>query len=219
MVGSVGTRRLGAALTDDAIEIAIAEIRQLSRAASMELALGIGEIVFNRVFAGDPELMRNKGPKHISFRRLALHPDVPVSASVLWRSVATYELCARLPAVKQSGHLGVSHIREVLALPAGPQERLLVRADKERWTVAQLIEHVKRERKGHGGRPPKRQVLKVLDTLFRISVLPASTFADRNAIAKLDPDEIMMGLEALRELDARLQQLRALLLDAGNLNQ
>lgn len=206
--------RLGGALTSDSVELAVAEIRQLSRVASLELALGIGEIVFRRIFDGDIELLRKTGRKHMSFRRLALHPDVPISASALWRCVATYELSERLPAVKRAKHIGVSHIREVFGLADTVQEKLLSRADSERWTVAELTEHARSNRQGHGGRPPKPALLRVLDTLFRVSTIPVGTFADRKAIAKLSADEVMTGLEALEELGERLHELRRALLEA-----
>lgn len=200
-------------LSADAVDVAVAEIRQLSRVAAMELALGIGEIIFKRIYGSDLELLRKTGPKHVSFRQLALHPEVPVSASVLWRSVATYELAERLPVVKDSRHLGITHVREVLALPPKHQEKLLTRADREGWTVAELMERVKRRRKGHGGRPPKHDVLRALDTLFRVSTLPISAFSDRKAIAKLSQEEIVTGLAALQELGERLQRLEKTLLD------
>lgn len=91
----LATVPLGTFVSEDSVEIAAAEIAQLARLSSIELALSVGEIIFRRIFREDLELLRRKGPKEVSFRRLAEHEGLNMSASVLWRAVAIYELSSR----------------------------------------------------------------------------------------------------------------------------
>jgi hypothetical protein len=205
--------RSRAFVTVDAIERTIAEIRHVTRVGTLELALDIGEIVFRRVYAGDMELLRRNGPKDVSFSKLAAHPDLPISRASLWRAVSLYELSVRLPRVRESKHLGVSHMRAVLGLPAAVQEKLLTRAEKQRWKVAELEARASSTRRGPGGRPRKLEMFRALDGLMRIAALPVSAFTDRRAIEKMSPEDVDCAVEMLSELDERLTELRHLLGD------
>ncbi len=201
----------------DPVDVAAAEIRELARLASWDLALGVGEIVFKRIFLGDVERVRDSGQRDESFRRLTEHPDLKphLSVSALWRSVATYELSLRMPDLRRSGHLGVSHVREVLGLPPKVQERLLARAERERWTVRDLTSNAASSRSGQGGRPKKLEVLRAIDTLFRVTALPVQTFSDRRAVGKMTSVDVESYVAMLEELEERLDALRALLRDAA----
>lgn len=202
------------ALTSDPVESALARIRHVARASSLQLALDVGEIVFTTIFGGDAAAFRARGPKHTSFRRLALHPELPMSASNLWRAVAIYELSLRFPALVSAQHLGVCHVRAVLGLPAAEQERLLNRAEKERWALSRLEAQAARQRKGQGGRPPKLEVLKALDSLRRVATLPMATFADEKAVKRLSQEDVQVALETLNELNERCVALHQLLIEA-----
>lgn len=206
------TQGLEGALTSDPVEQALARIRHVTRSMSLQVALEIGEIVFELIFGGDARLMRERGPKEISFRRLALHPDLPVSASTLWRSVGIYELSRRMPQLARSEHLGASHVRAVLGLPQREQEQLLRRAETERWELSRLESHAATRRRGRGGRPPKLEILKALDTLRRVAAIPVSTFGDRAAVKRMTSEDIDVALATLNELDARLRELQKVLL-------
>jgi hypothetical protein len=205
--------RTRALASSDGIERAVAEIRHVTRVGALELALNVGEIVFHRIYGGDIELLRKNGPKHVSFGKLALHPELPMSKASLWRAVAIYELSLRVPQLKSGRHIGVSHVRTVLGLPSRDQERLLGRAERQRWRVAELQAHAASSRKGRGGRPPKLEILRVLDGLMRIAAMPVSAFSDRRAIEKLSAEDIECAVEMLSELDSRLKELEGLLSD------
>lgn len=207
-----GTRRPG--LTEDAVEKALAQIRHIARVSSLQLALDVGEVVFETIFDGDAAMLRSRGPKHTSFRRLALHPELPMSASNLWRAVAIFELSRRLPDLPQATHLGVCHVRAVLGLPPHDQEQLLARAESERWDVSRLETQASVRRRGRGGRPRKLEVLKALDKLRAVAALPLSTFADKRAVRRMSGEEVDVALETLNELSDRFDALRELLLDA-----
>lgn len=194
-------------LAGDPVLQALADIRHLTRAASLHLALDVGEIVFHRIFGGSAARVRRRGPKDASFRRLALHPELPMSASNLWRAVAIYELSLRVPALRRSPRLGVSHARAVLGLPPSSQASLIARADAESWTVTRLSEEAARRRTGRGGRPRKAEVERVLETLRRLSALPATTLLDKDAIARMSSEDVEVGLVTLRELSGLLAEL------------
>lgn len=199
------------ALTSDAIEQAAAEIRHLTRVSTLQMALDVGSIVFDRIFHGDAELVHRNGPKDASFGQLAAREDIGISKANLWRCVAMYELSLRLPHVKDSQHLGVSHVRAVLGLPQRSQERLLAKAERERLDVSTLEALATTNRRGQGGRPPKPAVVRAIDSLMRVAALPLDTFSDRRGAAKMSQEDIEAAAEMLRELDDRLRALEALL--------
>ena len=101
----------------DEIDIVVAQIKRLTRVASLEFALRVGAVIIHHFYDGDTEAWRSRGPKVSSFRRLAEHPELPLSAGALYRCVALYELCERLNAPSRWEHLGASHLRLVLGLP------------------------------------------------------------------------------------------------------
>ena len=189
------------------MELALADIRHLARVASLQLALDVGEIVFHRIFDGDADLVRRRGPKEASFRRLALHPELPMSAANLWRAVAIYEMSLRVPALRRSPRLGVAHARAVLGLPSRSQEQLITRAEAEGWSVTRLTEEASAKRTGCGGRPRKTEVARMLDTLRRLAALPEAAVFDRAAISRLSAEDVESGIAMLRELSERLSAL------------
>lgn len=203
------------ALTADVIERAAAEIQHVARVGTLEMALSIGEIVFRRIFRSDVDLLRLNGPKDVSFGQLAERGDLGISRANLWRAVAIYELSLRLPHLRESKHLGVTHVRAVLGLPSHAQERLLARAERERLDASVLEKEAASTRKGQGGRPRKLEVLRALDALLRVAEMPVDTFSDRRAVGKMSAVDVETFVVMLQELDERLGALRALLRDAG----
>jgi len=201
-------------LSDDPVERAAAEIRHITRVSTLELALNVGEIVFRHIFRGDLELLRRNGPKDVSFGLLAQRQDLGLSRATLWRSVGIYELSLRLPQIRESRYLGVSHVRAVLGLPTHLQEQLLSRAELEELEVADLVAEASRLRKHQGGRPRKLDVLRAIDNLMRVAAVPLSAFRDPRAMTQLTAEDVECTSTMLQELDERLAQLRKLLKDA-----
>lgn len=210
----VGRARQSALATDDAVERTVAEIRHLTRTASLNLALEVGEIVFRRVFGGDMDSVRKHGPKHASFRQLALHPDLPMSATGLWRAVTMFELSQRMPQLKRCKHIGASHIHAVLGLPPRDQERLLTRAERQKLKASEVRAQAAARRKGAGGRPPKLEIVKALDQLRRVAVVPLSTFSDKSVLRRMGEEEVEVALTTIDEIEQRLAALRAALREA-----
>jgi hypothetical protein len=142
-------------IATEEIDIVVAHIKRLARIASLEFALRVGAVIIHHFYEGDAEAWRSRGPKTASFRRLAEHPDLPLSPGSLYRCVALYELCDRLNAPSRWEHLGASHLRLVIGLPPPTQEKLLATANAKRWTVKVLHQEVlleKAARLTRGGR-------------------------------------------------------------------
>lgn len=150
-------------LAAEEINIVVAHIKRLARNANLEFALRVGALIIHHFYDGDASAWRRRGPKVTSFRRLAAHPELPLSPGTLYRCVALYELCDRLDAPSRWTHLGASHLRLVLGLPSATQERLLATANAKRWSVKVLHQQVvltKVARQTRGGRRAQSPVAK-----------------------------------------------------------
>lgn len=123
---------------NDCISALAKQLSKLSRAATVRLALEIGELISRTLLIDDIEFSGACVKHRQSFRQLAAHPDVPYSVGTLWRSVAIYHLSLRAPHLLSIPHLGVSHYRAVLHLCDSDKERLLLSASAGRWTKTQL---------------------------------------------------------------------------------
>ena len=145
----------------------VQNIRRVIRLNKLEAFLDIGQEVVEQ-FYGGLEGYRSLGTRRTSLRKLASHPDLPMSKSQLYNAVSIYELSGRAEILFQSEHsLSVSHCVEVLPAPPDRQPDLLVQADRERWSVRRLRQEVDRyrDRAGVGGRPSLLPVVKVASAL------------------------------------------------------
>jgi hypothetical protein len=154
----------------DAVERVVVRLNTLSKNATLEFALAVGRLILEGLYDGNPQVWRSRGKKDVSFRALARHPDLPMSPGSLYRSVAMYDLCARLPVASWS-HVMTSHLRCVLPLPFEHQAQLLDLVEQNRWSVRRLELEI--ETAGHavvidprkGGRtrqsPLRRRILRL----------------------------------------------------------
>lgn len=213
--GLVVSGRSSGTRTDDPIELAAAEIRQVARVATLEMTLNVGEIVFRHLYQSDVELFHKNGQKDVSLRQLAERTELGMSRATLWRAVSTYELSLRVPQLRKAQHLGVSHVRAVLGLPTRDQERLLAKAEREKLDVASVERAAAsaRSSRSGGGRPAKLDFMKAVDALMRVAGLPPSWFADRRAAAKMKADDVECALAMLDDLETRIGNLRDVLED------
>ncbi|MBC8068411.1 MAG: hypothetical protein IAG13_08765 [Deltaproteobacteria bacterium] len=184
------------------LDVLVNELRRLTQAATLDLALAVGRLVVERFYGGSTAAWRLRGRRCASFRKLAARADLPMSASALYRSVAIYELWERVGDVATWKHVGVCHARAVLGLPPVDQEQLLRRAEDEAMTVRQLesaasgLRELRHERRGRPRRPPLQQaalgVRRSLDAL-----------AEQLALADVDqagPDDLNALRHTLAEL-------------------
>lgn len=198
------------------IDHVVAELRELQRSATLDLTFHVGELIVTRFFGGDLHEWRKRGSKDASLRKLAEHEDLPFSASTLYRSVAIYEVAHRLGGVatwQQWKHVGASHIRTVLSLPAKTQDRLIKDAEKNEWTVRELQEQARNARKGprsKGGRKPLPGVVKEIRHLKQ-AVDGSEGVYDDDSVKRIQPEDVRELLEVLNHVTQRCAELRQLL--------
>ena len=144
------TSPLSSSNEDEAIELVVLRLNSICKAATFDFALAIGAAVIQHLFGGDLSQWRSRDPnKSVSLRKLARHPQLPMSPSALYRSIAIYELCERLE-IRRWRHVSTSHIRLVLSLPEHEQARLLRMAETNAWPVLRLDEEIETTM-GHEG--------------------------------------------------------------------
>jgi hypothetical protein len=199
--------RSGASAPDDLsraegeIEIVVAHIRRLARTASLEYALRVGAVIVHHFYDGDMNSWRAKGPKNNSFRQLARHPELPLSAGALYRCVALFELCDRLDAPSRWGQLGASHFRLVLGLPQNIQERMLTQANKHRWSVKVFQEAVQRERPMRattGGRRVERPITRSLKAIRKCLQGHGDVMANADDVSNRDLQESLRLVDEIK---------------------
>jgi len=186
----------------------VRQLRQICRDSSLEFALKVGAVVIHNFYNGEIGEWRSRGPKVHSFRRLAEHPDLPLSPSALYRSVAIFELCQRLNAPSRWRQLGASHFRAVVGLDPEIQDKLLAAANQQRWSVKALSQAALECRPGHtgkGGRRPRSALTKQLSAMRRCLEGWQTDLAA--TLDSLDADEIEQGAQLLNRTRTALDEL------------
>jgi hypothetical protein len=202
---------LPAVVPDTVIEAVVQTLRTMQEGATLQFALAVGQLVTERFFEGDIQKLRSHGPKDVSLRRLAEHPDLPFSASTLTRAVGVYELVDRLGGVDAIKRLSYSHLRVVLGIPEKQQQRLLEKAANDSWPVVRLeTEAQKHRREGRGGgRPPVPTFIKALHAWRRVAGDEGAFDVDPAVVEKLKPEEVVAAREAIAEMQRQLAALAA----------
>jgi ActR/RegA family two-component response regulator len=155
---------------DASVDHVVRRLNAIGKRVTFALALSVGKLIIDSFYGGDLCAWRHRGAKDVSFRKLAKHPDLSMSASVLNRSVAIYELTCRL-GINPHGHLSSTHLRVALPLKKDEQERVLRLAEAEGWSVTRLSEEIEDVLRSTpppigGGRrrqAPLRRTLRALD--------------------------------------------------------
>lgn len=203
-------------LSADELNRVVAQIGRLTRTASLEFALRVGALIVHHFYSGNTDTWRLRGPKTSSFRRLAEHPNLPMSPGALYRCVAIFELCDRLGAPSRWSNLGASHLRVVLGIDTTAQERLLAQANSERWTVRVLqdqVEKSKLARRARGGRRPQSRATRFVRTIRKCLSEHQIALHD---VESVDPIELSEIASVLEEARASLESMALALLNAQN---
>jgi hypothetical protein len=153
------------------VDEVVLRLNDICKTATLDFAMSVGRLIIETIYGGDLGRWRARGAKVASFRALANHPHLPMSAASLYRSVAIYELCERL-GIKEWKHVSTSHLRLVLPLSLGEQGRLLKAAEEQRWPVRRLEEEIAsieleqvEARARRGGRPKRTRLKSTLRRL------------------------------------------------------
>ncbi len=121
-----------------------------------------GQLILERLFRGDAELFRSRGPKAESLPQLAdalADRGMKFSAGKLRRMIHQHLMIQELVggrSVSSLAHLSPSHFDEVASLGRPARTRLLLHAEEQRLTVAQLRECADAA-KGKTPSPPRRR--------------------------------------------------------------
>lgn len=203
---SVKTQVMWSRRVDDAAR----RINAISRAATLEFALEIGRAVIETLYQGRLTEWRGRGRKEIGLRQLAAHPNLSISASTLYRSIAIYELCERVGHCGSLRHLGVSHLRALLAAPEAEQTALLQRAELEKWSVARLEREVDKGqgRESRGGRPRSPEYVKSIRRMNQLVAPRALDGLDEaDNLSPAEARELLAMVGSLRERIALIERM------------
>jgi hypothetical protein len=98
-----------------------------------------------------------------------MHPELPMSASVICRCVAIFDMCQRLDVVSRWRRITLSHLRLVIRLDSSAQQQLLSAANAQRWTVHQLEAEARKHCQHRaGGRRPRPELARKTELIGRL---------------------------------------------------
>jgi len=204
---------LAAPVADEMLEQVANQLRDLKRNATLTLALEVGRIIVEGLYDGDRDAWRARKTKDSSFRKLAERDDVSMSRSTLQRSVAVYVMVQELGLdVSTWRHLGLSHARAVLGLPAEKQQKLLTSAEEKGWTVKQLESYAKRSKKkldDGRGRPPLPGFVKSIGRLGKLVEDKELLFGDLEQVEALEPEEAMALYQKVLDVKRACEDLQS----------
>jgi len=202
-----GADQTALVVPNNVIESTVARINRLARETTLKLAQEVGRIVVEEFYRGDLEVLRRRGAKDASLRKLAEHPSLSVSASDLHRSIGIYELCDRL-GVWDWQHLTKSHFRAVMGLPEKKQARILQNAEEKQLTVAQIEREAKKARKSDGrGRPPLPAFQKAINRFDKL-VESGELVDDLDKLETMDTAEIEALYKKVTGAKLAMEQLQ-----------
>ncbi len=202
----------GLSREDRAIDHLVVELNRIGRAATFDFTIAIGKLVIDRLYRGDLVAWRHRGLKATSFRRLAKHPDLPMSPGALYRCVAIYELCERL-GIRSWKHVSTSHLRLVLPLSPNDQERLLSTAETSHWSVRQLEHEIagiirleQQVQRRRGGRRRQSPIRRAVHT-FEHCIDACTELLTQSDDGSPESRELMLKVaERMERLCAHLEQ-------------
>lgn len=196
-------------VVDQLVADAVAKLNHIYAAKGLETARDVGEYIIQTFFGGDPERFHERGKDHMSFRALAQHDDLQVSASFLWHACAVVEQLRLLPEDVGSA-LPLSHHRLLLSvkdpdekerLARGAVERRLSKRDLEAEVVALRPAVAPESKPGRKALPPLAKGLTQLKK--------AVALAGSGDVASLDREKAKALLGELEEQMAALAKLKA----------
>jgi hypothetical protein len=184
------------------VDALVRDLRQLYCVKGIELMVRIGELIVERIYAGDCAKWRSHGRKNTSFRKLSSHPDLPFHASQLSRAVSIYLLSQRRPELVRFAHVGPSHLQEILGLEQEEQDRLLRCVEAESWSTRRLREEVRacQPRADRRGGPRKLPSFQRCVQQWSERIESRTLLTDLDAIGHLPPETARSLLASVRTL-------------------
>jgi hypothetical protein len=164
------------------VRTAVELVNDLHEAAASQGASAIGDYLLKTFFGDDPAALEAGRRSHVSYRRLARHPDLRVSGAYLntavrvaaQRRVLPGDLRERLSYTQHKALLGVHD--------AALKEQLARRALSEAWPGERLREEASATARAalpsRGGRPPSPPLLKAARRTARSAAALRALAAD-----------------------------------------
>jgi len=204
-------------ITEDQMTRVVRKLYQITRESTLDYAIRVGSLVIHYFYNGDTKVWRRRGPKAQSFRRLASHPQLPMSPSTLYRCVAVFELCERLNVAERGSHITVSHLRLVLRLDEREQRRLISTANAERWSVERLqgeVWHIASRSESRHGRAPPSDVARVARSVGKLLRSGSLMLRALPELGDALGDQYVCVEETLRQCVRGLEEAREAILDS-----
>lgn len=194
---------------DRRVRATVQRLQSLTRSASIQFAIEVGRAVVECLYGGDSAAWRERAHKDHTLRTLADSPDLPISASALYRALAIYELNQDTQGnVARAQHLGVSHVRVVLGLERTHQLQLLSAAERDGWTVCRLESEAARLRptaRSRGGRRPTPRYVKTIRQIHQLTAPELlDGLEDWSALPHSELEELAFKVSQARERLATL---------------
>src|SRR5262249_25668639 len=112
------------------------EIETIERQSGLDRTLAVGKLILHRFFHGRIDVWKDKRrQKSNSIRRLAAHASCPLGKTALSQAVGVYVASLELASVIDGSRLSSSLIAAVLPLSLDLRVELLIRANREGWSV------------------------------------------------------------------------------------
>jgi hypothetical protein len=188
---------------DALVDRVVGQLNEICKVATLEFSISVGRLIIDSFYRGDCERWRKRGTKQASFRKLSRHPELPMSAVALYRSVAIYELSQRL-GMSDWKHVCATHLRLVLPLPEEEQEKLLKLAETNTWSIRRLDEEVslvrkERPRDRRGGRKRASPAKRIIRSLER-DLDELQNFVGVDGQGKPTPEDLDFVLQSIQRV-------------------
>ena len=190
---------------DELVADVVRKLSEEVERASWDLVDAVGRLVIESFYGGNLRAWRSRRRADPSFRQLAAHPGLPMSASALYRAVSVYEIRRRLGADDSVDALTPTHFAAVIGLSDDEQVSLLGEALREQMSTRQLEVRVRGLREGRRRQRGRPRVPMPLKALRRVHRDLESLGASVDVPAEVEPEAqalLKSSLERLRELEA-----------------
>ncbi len=151
------------------LDSVVRELQAMQRTTGLEWTLAIGGLVLNRFFGGSVQAWRERRKnKNNSVRRLAEHPECPLSRAAINQSIGIFVIVESLPCVRTFSHIGSAHVAAVFHLDKDAQRDWLERAERGSWGVRQPRDEVTRHRRESGERRGRPKAARLDDARWQL---------------------------------------------------
>lgn len=151
------------------LDCAIHELAEIEHRSGWGRVKRIAEVVARHFFGGETaRFCSEERERSFSVRRLAAHPQCPLSKSQLQEVLSAYAVYAEDEFVRSNSSLTPSHVAAVAKVPSEERKSLLQRAVLEQMSVRELTNAARVVRRLQGerrGRPPTTDVQKAMTRL------------------------------------------------------